>query len=116
MQKEFRDIIERLEERKAELEKITAECKPTKEMKDKNYGYYTSVSHAIEIVNQVAEEYKSTEHINCSTDSSSEEVCEWKERKDRRYFPYKSSCGYRDLMNDDYVYCPYCGKKIKVIE
>ena len=56
--KEFIDkLISRLEEREAELKTITAECKPTKEIKDKNYGYYTAMNHAKEIVNQLAEEY-----------------------------------------------------------
>ena len=59
MMKEFIDkLISRLEEREAELKTITAECKPTKEIKDKNYGYYTAMNHAKEIVNQLAEEYK----------------------------------------------------------
>ena len=56
--KEFIEkLIGGLEEREAELKNITAECKPTKEIRDKNYGYYTAMNHAKEIVNQLAEEY-----------------------------------------------------------
>ncbi len=65
--KEFIDkLIGRLEEREAELKNITAECKPTKEIRDKNYGYYTAMNHAKEIVNQLAEEYNNG-WIPCSS-------------------------------------------------
>ena len=60
MQKAFNDIIERLEELK----------NAPKQVSSYNTGFKCSAACAIEIVNQVAEEYKSTEHINCSTDDS----------------------------------------------
>lgn len=56
--KEFAEkLIERLEERKIELAKITSECKPTKTIRDKNSGYYMAIDYAILIINQLAEEY-----------------------------------------------------------
>ena len=62
MQKAFKDIMQRLEDKRAELESIAAECRRVpKEFEDKNIGYYTAMRHAKEIVNQVAEEYKSND-------------------------------------------------------
>lgn len=34
----------------------------------------------------------------------------------RKVMPYKASCGNEDLYDNSYKYCPYCGKKIKVVE
>ena len=46
-----------MEEREADLKKNTNECKPTKEINDKNFGYFTAMKHVKDIVNQLAEEY-----------------------------------------------------------
>ena len=97
MQKAFEKIVERLEEH------LPPHSGWTKEV--------------IEIVNQVAEEYTSTEHINCSSDSSTEEVCEWIIDKDPLGTRYTTCIGNDFIQDDpfDWEYCPYCGKKIKVI-
>ena len=43
----------------------------------------------------------------------SDDVCEW--RKDGLFL--HTSCGDRvNAYSDDFKYCPYCGKKIKVVE
>lgn len=53
------------------------------------------------------------------------EVCEWKEEVDEADYPYhETGCGnrfnfyYESLVsrNADFNICPYCGKKIKVVE
>ena len=46
----------------------------------------------------------------------SDDVCEWKLTDTRKVMPYKTSCGNEDLYDNSYKYCPYCGKKIKVVE
>ena len=66
------------------------------------------IEDSIKIVNQLAEEYNN-------------EVCEWKItfNKDihREYKPLCSEDGFIDMTGYfDYKYCPYCGKKIKVVE
>ena len=48
--------------------------------------------------------------------SVSDDVCEWKMTDIRKVMPYKTSCGNEDLYDNSYKYCPYCGKKIKVVE
>lgn len=40
--------------------------------------------------------------------------CEWK--KQDGFYLFKTSCGIKDADNDHYKFCPYCGKKIKVVE
>ena len=57
---------------------------------------------AIEIVNKVAEEYK-------------QEVCEWKWGID---YAQVQCMGDKILFDSRrlFTYCPYCGKKIKVIK
>lgn len=42
-------------------------------------------------------------------------VCEWKLTDAKKLMPYKTSCGNEDLYDHSYKYCPYCGKKIKVV-
>ena len=46
----------------------------------------------------------------------SDDVCEWKMTDTKKLMPYETSCGNEDLYDNSYKYCPYCGKKIKVVE
>ena len=46
---------------------------------------------------------------------ASDDVCEWKLTDTRKVMPYKTSCGNDDLYDNSYKYCPYCGKKIKIV-
>jgi hypothetical protein len=41
--------------------------------------------------------------------------CEWKHYELDLLLPYGTSCGQSDLYDDCYKYCPYCGKKIKIV-
>ena len=92
MQKAFNDIIERLEELKSDkgfggtIQTMYADAK---------------LNDAIKIVNQVAQTYE-------------QEVCEWKGVHVLRQ--YDSDCGQKSIVNPTWVYCPYCGKKIKIIQ
>ena len=45
----------------------------------------------------------------------SDDVCEWKMTDTKKLMPYETSCGNEDLYDNSYKYCPYCGKKIKVV-
>ena len=98
MQKAFKDIVERLEEREKYFESHL-NC-------DMDFGYLQAYTVAIEIVNQVAGEYK-------------QEVCEWKPNEYEDV--YTTKCGLMhsfidgNVQENGYVFCPYCGKKIKVI-
>ena len=67
MQKAYKDIVERLEESQERYDDVAfAEMNENGQTLDFEYanGKKDGVSEAIEIVNQVASEYASTEHIN----------------------------------------------------
>ena len=44
-----------------------------------------------------------------------DDVCEWKMTDTKKLMTYAASCGNEDLYDNSYKYCPYCGKKIKVV-
>ena len=94
------------------VDKIVAELKELDDKsitryKNGNFGdfdgveYYIKKRDAIEIVKQ------------CGV---SDDVCEWKMTDTKRLMPYKTSCGNEDLYDNSYKYCPYCSRKIKVVE
>ena len=67
-------------------------------------GRVLGLDKAIENVNQLAEEYNN-------------DFCEWKQEDEEGF----SNCrfDYQEIISDEvsgFVYCPYCGKKIKVVE
>lgn len=67
MNKAFDKILERLKEIiKIEIQLHGGRCNG----KTLALGYAKGIENAIEIVKEVAEEYTSTEHINCSTNTS----------------------------------------------
>ena len=49
-------------------------------------------------------------------EEASDDVCEWKLTDTRKLLPYKASCGNEDLYDHSWKYCPYCGKKVKVVK
>lgn len=91
------NLIGRLEE---EIKKINDEPWIDCEERIKKQCIYCKT---IKIVNELAEKYNGV-------------CCEWKKYENDIIFPYKTSCGTSDLYDDSYKYCPYCGKKIKVVE
>lgn len=68
--------------------------------------YFIKQNDAIEIVNQLAEEYK-------------DDFCEWMQ-DDVGECVYCTKCGQMHIFIDgspeenDHEFCPYCGKKIKI--
>ena len=44
--------------------------------------------------------------------------CEWKYYKNKSYHNYITKCNYiyKDIIEHDFKYCPYCGKKIKEVK
>lgn len=114
MQRVFEKIKERLEELKKIEKERSDSCDENgdgdgEDIFDdgRSQGRYEQTVRIIKIVNQVAEEY---EH----------DFCEWKKYEDKRINYYKN-CRWRDEDMDQltvrhFYYCPYCGKKIKVVK
>ena len=49
----------------------------------------------------------------------SDDVCEWKDYKDGIEHSYHIGCceeAFSQCYETDFKFCPYCGKKIKVVE
>ena len=44
----------------------------------------------------------------------SDDVCEWRLIKDYKFL-HKTSCGNTFDMENNFKYCPFCGKKIKIV-
>ena len=108
--KEFVDkLIGRLEElqkQRTGCSNITCDkCKYDKECFEGEKGFKVTIDKFIKFVNELAEEYNN-------------DFCEWKFTKsvvNGGYF-YSSGCNHKrfsDLHN--FEFCPYCGKKIKVV-
>lgn len=93
---ELKQQAEQYRHRAFEVEK-----KGLSALADKYYGKQCSYEHAIEIVKQ---------------DGVSDDVCEWKYIGIPNITPYKTACGYKGAYDNRYKYCPYCSKKIKVVE
>lgn len=85
-----------------------------------------------EIVNQLAEEYNNKDCSQCSrrswyqkgyadaekkfSEECNNDFCKWRKQDGYNFYVHKTSCGTEDTFDDSYKYCPYCGKKIKVLE
>lgn len=65
---------------------------------------WIAVGDVITIIYRLAEEY-----------NNYNDFCEW-EIKSWGLFPIMTSCENTLDTNYDYKFCPYCGKKIKVIK
>lgn len=69
-----------------------------------NERYYTTVVHSLSCVNEAEAKWEA-------------ECCEWTPTKNRVFFTLKASCGDNYFSDgDDYNFCPYCGKPIKILE
>ena len=61
----------------------------------------------------------STEIVNQLADEYNNDFCEWKQHE-REIYVYFTQCGQAHIFVDgnpeenNHVFCPYCGKKIKV--
>ena len=95
MQKYFDKIKERLEE-----ETYCPNC--SMYCADANMcGFDEMRKQAIEIVNQVAEEY-------------SNDFCEWHKVKNGNAYQCNTHAEIHDSRVLDWYVCPYCGKEIKI--
>lgn len=103
MKEAFKKIKERLEEEIQYQQRNTDETPAVYKMSHKQarQKMRECYEHAIEIVNQVAKEYEN-------------DCCVWKGK--RVFDPYKSSCGQKSIVNPYWGHCPYCGKKIVVVD
>ena len=112
----FENIKERLKEKK-DLVPVNRLLDDIINDKPLELGQLMAYAEAIEIVNQVAEEYKNPEQVN--------DCCEWTygdDVADAVTDIYDTKCGNMHMFiggspsDNKYKYCPYCGKKIKVVE
>ena len=59
----------------------------------------------------------SDKDVFINVEEISDDVCEWKDKELYGYYTscteFKANVGYKDAY---WKYCPYCGKKIKVVE
>ena len=114
--KEFIEkLIGRLEEKAIEHREtgFEMERKGFSNIADKQYAKQTAYLNAIEIVNQLAGEYNN-------------DLCEWEKGSSGYvgYPAYYSRCCTTNSKGlemqthiiSDWKFCPYCGKKIKVVE
>lgn len=65
-----------------------------------------AVKMCIYKVNEFAEEYNN-------------DFCEWKKTDKSKYSPYYHALKHGNItleFHDDFKFCPYCGKKIKVVK
>ena len=49
-------------------------------------------------------------------EDTSDDVCEWECNYSNNQYSYLTSCDKIFEFDSDYKFCPYCGKKIKVVE
>ena len=114
MKQAFEKIIERLEDAKgiAFLTLANTGDKTRDIVYDEVMVYFET---AIEIVNQVAEEYVPDKNAG-----EIDEVCEWKREVYYDKCPHEEGLfkrvHYDEAVERAFKYCPYCGKKIKVVE
>ena len=93
-------VVEELEQKKEEVQRMRNTCVALSDLEVCDIENVT-YKRAIEIVKQ---------------GGVSDDVCEWELTDTRKVMPYKTSCGNEDLYDNSYKYCPYCGKRIKVVE
>ena len=113
MKEVFEKIIERLEEE----HKLAEEDAERYEKGNSNHfkyakarGYVNAMEVAIEIVNQVAEEYVPDKNAG-----EIEEFCEWKAKKGFIINPHTGRYFSNEISMKN-NYCNTCGKEIKVVE
>ena len=73
-----------------------------------------SNDYECEIINYCIDNFDKAIKI-VKQDDISNDVCECRELKDYNSL-LKTSCGYVFGMGKEFKYCPYCGKKIKVVK
>ena len=114
MKQAFEKIIERLK-RERDIHKNAYDVAILALERTGYASYARACEEAIEIVNQVAEEYVPDENVG-----EIDEVCEWKREVYYDKCPHEEGLfkrvHYDESVKRAFNYCPYCGKKIKVVE
>lgn len=116
------------------VEKLIEKLHEEKEAHSYDERYVKGVNASIKIVSQLTERYKDKDCSKCSRRSwyqkgyadaekkyieeHNNEFCEWKQYSVIAGIEFYENCK-RILpyhLYDEKKYCPYCGKKIKVVE
>ena len=92
-------VVEELEQKKEEVQRMRNTCVALSDLEVCDIENVT-YERAIEIVKQ---------------GGISDDVCECRLLKGHQFL-HKTSCGNVFDMENGFKYCPYCGKKIKVVE
>ena len=99
-------VVEELEERADFLKDCTKYG--NKNAKQQAESYNTMMMYEVaDLVDDLIEIVK-----NGGVD---DDVCEWRLIKGYKFL-HKTSCGNTFDMENNFKYCPFCGKKIKVVE
>lgn len=82
------------------------------ELKDSSYPYpYEYIKANLEI----GDIGYSDKDVFINVEEISDDVCEWRFIKGYKFLHKTSCCNTFDMENN-FKYCPFCGKKIKVIK
>lgn len=100
MQEFVKKLIERLEEWSFEAEIVIPGSDGYDDTANREI---ICTKNAIEIVNQLAKEYNN-------------DFCEWHKVKNGNAYKCNTHAEIHDSRVLDWCICPYCGKKIKVVE
>ena len=87
--------------------------KVIEELYEKRTEILLSNDYECEIINYCIDNFDKAIKI-VKQDGISSDMCECRKLKDYRSL-FKTSCGYI-FAREGFKYCPYCGKKIKVME
>ena len=100
---DINNVVEELEQKKEEVQRMRNTCVALSDLEVCDIENVT-YKRAIEIV----------KHGGVSDD-----VCEWKDYKDGIEHSYHIGCceeAFSQCYETNFKFCPYCGKKIKVVE
>ena len=88
--------------------------KVVKELYEKRTEILLSNDYECKIINYCIDNFDKAIKI-VKHDDISDNMCEWRKFKDSNCL-FETSCGNISGMYRGFNFCPYCGKKIKVVE
>ena len=88
--------------------------KVVNELYEKRTEILLSNDYECEIINYCIDNFDKAIKI-VKQDDISDDMCEWRKFKDSNCL-FETSCGNISGMYRGFNFCPYCGKKIKVVE
>lgn len=112
----MQEIFEKIMERLKELGWAFGEYYPDGTEVNKRTRKSVAYDDVVEIVNQVAEEYVTDTNVG-----NNDDCCEWV-RDNYEFDVYDTKCKNRHVFfegspsDNEYEFCPYCGKKINVVK